>query len=341
MEDGSTSGDVPPGPWGLSIQYDDAVDLPAPTVRPVNPVLPDTVTMLEHAPSGGRVYIVGTVHLGEKSQEDVAATIRTVKPDSVMLELCTERLDILTVDEDEARRALSPLSELNRKHFHILAQQLGVAQAFRVFWALKQSGQHAKNLGISGSDMRTAFREAANLPNCTVLLGDRPQSITHQRTYGALTLWEYIRHLWIAVRDLCVHWNISQDDVEKLKTSAFLEADAARMSAACPTVQRAIVHERDVVMAEGLKWFLAQPVMTTEGPRSRVMVGVVGMAHVAGIQRAWNRPSLSQNEQKNLFTIPPTAKWRERAPVVVKVSWLLLCGYITSRGGRFLANLVR
>jgi hypothetical protein len=47
-------------------------------VRVLNPVLPETVTVLDHPSSGGRVYIVGTAHFGTKSQEDVATTIRQV-----------------------------------------------------------------------------------------------------------------------------------------------------------------------------------------------------------------------------------------------------------------------
>lgn len=62
--------------------------VPAPKFRSSSPVLPDTVTVLVHEPTGGRIYLVGTAHFGEKSQEDVATTIKILIPDSVIIELC-------------------------------------------------------------------------------------------------------------------------------------------------------------------------------------------------------------------------------------------------------------
>lgn len=68
--------------------------------------LPHTVTVLD-TPFGSKVYLVGTAHFSHESQDDVSLVIRNVRPDIVMVELCTSRIHILKHDEktllEEAR----------------------------------------------------------------------------------------------------------------------------------------------------------------------------------------------------------------------------------------------
>lgn len=82
--------------------------------------LPSTVTLL-NTPFGSKVYLVGTAHFSEESQDDVSyvriptelcsinhmlifylfvpQVIRNVRPDVVMVELCPSRVHILKLDE--------------------------------------------------------------------------------------------------------------------------------------------------------------------------------------------------------------------------------------------------
>lgn len=60
--------------------------------------LPDTVTLLT-TPHGSKVYLVGTAHFSENSQNDVSLVMRNVQPNVVMLELCPSRVHILKYDE--------------------------------------------------------------------------------------------------------------------------------------------------------------------------------------------------------------------------------------------------
>ena len=55
------------------IEDNDELTFPAQR-RESNPVLPDTVSVLE-SPSGSKVYLVGTAHFSLESQEDVANVI--------------------------------------------------------------------------------------------------------------------------------------------------------------------------------------------------------------------------------------------------------------------------
>ena len=58
----------------MNEMYYFSVDIPYPGVyvtRDPNPELPETVTSLT-TPCGSKVYVVGTAHFSESSQEDVA-----------------------------------------------------------------------------------------------------------------------------------------------------------------------------------------------------------------------------------------------------------------------------
>lgn len=160
-------------------------DITAAKFRPSNPVLPDTVSILDYGPTGGRVYLVGTAHFGEKSREDVTTTIRTLTPDFVILELDQERRGILTVDED-AQQTEPTWDDLSQMTKHV-----GVSQGVLQFLLLKLSAHCTKKLGmIPGGEMRAAYREANRLSDCMILLGDRPISITLKRAFGALSIWQ-------------------------------------------------------------------------------------------------------------------------------------------------------
>lgn len=68
--------------------------------------LPPTVTLLKND-FGSKVYIVGTAHFSKESQDDVSLVIRNVRPEIVMVELCSSRIHMLNHDEktllEEAR----------------------------------------------------------------------------------------------------------------------------------------------------------------------------------------------------------------------------------------------
>lgn len=51
-----------------------------------NANLPETVTLLR-MPNNCNVYLIGTAHFSEKSQEDVANVIRNVRPKTVLVEV--------------------------------------------------------------------------------------------------------------------------------------------------------------------------------------------------------------------------------------------------------------
>jgi pheromone shutdown protein TraB len=57
--------------------------------------MPETMSYLRDLRSGNEVFLVGTAHISRKSADEVRAVIRSVKPDTVFLELCEQRAEAL------------------------------------------------------------------------------------------------------------------------------------------------------------------------------------------------------------------------------------------------------
>ena len=66
---------------------------------PSGQAIPKTCRVLT-APNGNRMYLVGTAHFPPASNEEVMEVIRQVRPDTVMLELCGARTEILRLDTE-------------------------------------------------------------------------------------------------------------------------------------------------------------------------------------------------------------------------------------------------
>ncbi|GAU97227.1 hypothetical protein RvY_08560 [Ramazzottius varieornatus] len=300
----------------------------APKVRPFNPELPDTVTLLSHPESNGQVYIVGTAHFGNKSQEDVASTIRQLRPDFVVLELCPERKGILTVDESAVQVDPS-WEDLNQ-----IIKRIGVSQGILQFFLLKLSAHCTSKLGMTpGGEMRCAYRESSMQQDCMILLGDRPLSITLKRAFGSLSLWQKAQFLWVVMREMKT--DISQEDVEKCKSSDVLEELIEKLSQEFPTLHRVLVSERDLFLAHVLKSSASKHLMTTAGPQPAVVVGVVGIGHVPGIKRAWNNANMSKEQLNMLLAIPQPTTSQKIFTGVVRISILGLVGFGCYKVGRF------
>lgn len=118
--------------------------------------LPETVTLIP-GPHGSKVYIVGTAHFSEKSQNDVANVIQAVQPNIVMVELCTSRINILQLDEVTL---LEEAKNINMEKIRNTIKQNGVFNGLMYILLLSMSAHLTKELGMApGGEFRRAFTE--------------------------------------------------------------------------------------------------------------------------------------------------------------------------------------
>ncbi|CAF0812845.1 unnamed protein product [Didymodactylos carnosus] len=285
--------------------------LPKPRSIPIrveNPQLPETVTVLKDPNTNGTIYLIGTAHFSEKSQRDVAEVIQLTQPDIVMVELCKSRVNVLSLDE---QTLMKEATEMNLQKLRALIKsvcllvdfllqlvdletlffylQNGVIHGVIHVLLLSMTAHLTKELGMApGGEFRAAFREAKKIPNCGIILGDRPVTITLKRAINSLTWWKKVKLAW----SLCTSKEkITSEDVEKCMQQDMLERLLLEMSGDYPELSRVFVEERDQFLAYSLKK-CAQPIpieTTADGFVPSTVVGVVGIGHVPGIVKNWDK----------------------------------------------------
>lgn len=254
------------------------------TVEEFEQNLPSTVTVLD-TPFGSKVYLVGTAHFSEESQDDVSYVIRNVRPDVVMVELCPSRIHILKLDE---KTLLEEAKSFNLAKIRSLIQANGYINGIFSMLLLQMSAQFAKDLGMApGGEFRRAFEEIHKLPGCMLHLGDRPIRITLQRALRALSLWQTIKLVWkLTSKD-----TISLEEVEECKQRDLLEKLMQEMAGEFPGFSDVFIKERDLFLCHSLQ-LAALPQARADGSKSTRpvrVVGVVGIGHANGIARNWGR----------------------------------------------------
>ncbi|TRY75646.1 hypothetical protein TCAL_12141 [Tigriopus californicus] len=266
--------------------------------------LPETCTVL-HMPDGaGSVYLVGTAHFSEQSQEDVARVIRQVQPDVVMLELCKTRSSMLHMDE---ARILAESASMTPAKMRTLIREKGLASGMLYILMLSLSAKLTRELGmIPGGEFRRAFNEARKIPGCMIHLGDRPIDITMKRAMGSLTLWQKIR---FSLNVLFSSETVTKEDVEKCKQKDLLATIMVELAGEYPELSNVILNERDLFLAFSLRTAVQSRRIIMENQMAHnqqashpVVVGVVGIGHVAGIQA--NFETVSAEDISRLVQLP-------------------------------------
>ncbi|XP_076363630.1 traB domain-containing protein-like isoform X2 [Tachypleus tridentatus] len=256
-------------------------------MRETNPQLPETVTVLKTT-EDCLVYLVGTAHFSNESQDDVSKTIIATQPDIVMVELCRRRANILALDE---KTILEESRNMNLEKVRDAIRQNGVVQGVMYLLLLSMSAHLTKELGMApGGEFRRAFSEAKKVPGCLIHLGDRPIQITLQRVLASLSLWQKLRVAWYM---LTSKEPISKEEVEKCKQRDLLEEMLAEMTGEFPALSTVFVKERDMYLAYSLR-LAATPLQDPKSPngmKPTVVVGVVGIGHVPGIVENWDKVS--------------------------------------------------
>ncbi|XP_037306603.2 traB domain-containing protein isoform X2 [Pungitius pungitius] len=299
--------------------------------RQSSPELPETVSRLT-APDGSLLYLVGTAHFSDSSKKDVATTIRAVQPDVVVVELCQYRVSMLKMDENTLLREAK---DINLDKVQQAIKQNGLMSGLMQILLLKVSAHITEQLGMApGGEFREAFKEAGQVPFCRFHLGDRPIPVTFKRAIAALSLWQKARLAW----GLCFLSDpISKEDVEKCKQKDLLEQTMAEMIGEFPALHQTIVAERDIYLTHTLR----QATRCVEAPRTAlkvpaVVVGVVGMGHVPGIERNWEK-QLNINE---IMSVAPPSRFGWVLRSVIKGALVGMLGYGCYRAGGSLGRVL-
>ncbi|XP_055679989.1 traB domain-containing protein [Lutzomyia longipalpis] len=277
--------------------------------------LPPTVRLLT-TPHGNRVYLVGTAHYSEESQNDVSLVIRNVRPRVVVLELCSSRIHILKYDE---KTLLEEAKDINMAKLRNAVQSNGMVIGLLFILLLNISAKLTEQLGMApGGEFRRALEECQKIPHCVLHLGDRPINITLQRSLYGLTFWQTLKLVWrLVTSDL----KISKEEVEECKQSDLLEKLMQEMGGEFPAFQTVFVQERDIYLCHSLQ--MAAAPHPDGQPRN--IVGVVGIGHAAGIVANWGK--VDPKRIPEILVIPPPTLRGKIIRGTIKYGFLGLVGY--------------
>lgn len=235
------------------------------------------------------VYVCGTLHVSKTSADMVNDTVSRVKPDYIIIELCDGRIDSLcdsTLDEELLKNmTLGSIFKqgYQEKSFLVLGTSL------LAWMQLKASKAMGNKLG---QELYVAAKEGRNQQS-SVILGDRLYSVTVQRCFDQLKVFEKIKVVFtllyevlsMTVRSIKEYIAKSENDED------FMKKELEKFERLLPSLARIIIHERDEYLAQvvydvarsgfgNYKYRDADRVF-----RGKIVV-VVGAAHMAGI-KAW------------------------------------------------------
>lgn len=328
-------------------------------LRPENPILnPETVTVLNYpfeplmVPEGedvvayskcfkdAKVYLVGTAHFSVESQQDVLKTILQTQPDVVMVELCSSRISILSMDE---QTLLREAKSLNRERVINIIRQSGILQGILHVLLLTTSANITRQLGMApGGEFRAAHTGSLQVQNCRIVLGDRPVQITLQRALSVLGFFQKLR----LFTDILIsnRASITKEDVERCKNKDLLEEILKEMAGEFPLLSKIFVDERDQYMAHILHVLLQKTTAEklnacrqANTPYEPVnIVAVVGIGHVSGIVSNWNR----HIDGAELLTIPQPSRKAKVVKWMFKAAFYGVTAYACFRIGRYTVTKV-
>lgn len=253
-------------------------------------VLSQTTSFLRNLDNGAEVFLVGTAHVSQRSAQEVRDMITLVKPDTVMIELCPQRAQRLrtgqTSDADFLRDALgqmfAPGTNFGQQLFKLSLQGM-----YRVL--------HSIGMDVGG-EFKAAM-QAAEDQGAKLVYGDRDVQETMAKLAAAVRLEDLLRMMMTngapqppqsmveffensagGVGGGAEGWNAKsrlEAQVEAMKTRGMARQMSEYMRQLNPALAAALIDERDEYMVNTLRRL-----------KGRV-VGVVGLAHLDGIERRW------------------------------------------------------
>jgi len=259
---------------------------------------------------GRSFYIVGTAHVSKTSADLVEKTIRERQPDTVCLELCDSRFEALS--HPERWKQTDIYSVIKSGRAYVLMAQLALATFQKKL---------AEEFGVRPGEEMYRAMQVAREENVELSLIDREVRVTLKRAWAKAGFWSLIKIIGSVFGSMFSAKEITEEDIEKLKSSDELMMVIDEFSDSLPGLKIALIDERDEYLASKM---VAAPGTT--------VVAVVGAAHVPGIKANFSRALDNDVDIAALEEIPPPRKiyriigWG----IPILLLGLIITGFVTS-----------
>lgn len=231
--------------------------------------------------------LIGTAHVSRRSTEEVREVIEAERPDSVCIELDDVRMRAI-VDRDRWK---------NTDIFTIIKEKKTVALLMNLLISSFQR-RLANQFGVQPGEEMIQGMKSAQEVGAELVLADRNIQVTFARVWRGLRLWDKIKLLFAIIASIFEADDVSEEDVERMKSQDVLDDVFDEFAAAFPRVKGPLIDERDQYLAQRIK----------EAPGQKV-VAVVGAAHVPGIVREIHK----DHDLETLMELPP----KSRVPAII------------------------
>jgi pheromone shutdown protein TraB len=282
-----------------------------------------TLTVLD-APMNGKVYLVGTAHFSLESQQEVIELIRQVEPNVVVLELCNERRNILTLDEEAI---LKQSKEMNISKTIELMKQTTPIQGIMQSLLITLYAKITKELGFApGGEFRVAYNEAKKIKDCRVVLGDMPIKLTLSRGFSSLPWYRKLKLIWSIIS---TDTKITKEDIEEMKKGDILDNLLKELGAEFPEFKKVLIDERNIYLTNSLREAY-QPIpneFVKGGFSPACVVGVVGLGHVPGIKENWEK----ELDLTEILKQPPPSNFKKYFKITFIAGTIVLTGLFLAK----------
>lgn len=209
------------------------------------------------------IILIGTAHVSKRSADEVKEIIELEKPNTVCIELCESRYEnIKNKDKWD-----------NTDIFKIIKNGKALLFLVNIMMASFQK-KMAKKFGIeAGAEMIQGIKSAEEV-EAEVVLADRDIQTTFSRIWGNIGFFGKVKLLFNAIMGALTDEDISEDELQNLKSGDMLSNMLSELSEAFPQLSEPLLHERDL--------YLAQKIKESQGDK---VVAVLGAAHVPGIMK--------------------------------------------------------
>jgi len=218
--------------------------------------------------NGKEIVLIATAHISAESAKEVQEVIINEQPDSVCIELDSERYQQLTNPKQWMESDI--ISIIKQKKVELLVVTL-ILGAFQKRMAQKLETQ-------SGAEMLMAM-ETAKQVNAQLVLADRNIQTTFKRILRKLSLWQKIKMFSQLLVSAFDSPEITNEEIEEMKTQDMLQQALGEIEKDYPMIKTVLVDERDQYLAYHI----------TNAPGKKV-VAVLGAAHTIGIAKLIDQP---------------------------------------------------
>ncbi|MBU7013708.1 MAG: TraB/GumN family protein [Theionarchaea archaeon] len=253
---------------------------------------------------GKKIVLVGTVHVSPESVEEVRHAIEQEDPDTVGVELCERRYEILTKKKQWEEQDIVKIIKEGKTYLFLANLLLSNFQ--------KKMGEEVGS--EPGAEMVEAVKIAQE-HDMPVELLDRDISITLKRAWNTMGITEKLKLLYALLAGFFVD---TEDVLEELKNQDVVTELMEELAQQAPGAKKALIDERDQ--------YIASKILESEGS----MVAVVGAGHLQGIKSMLQQKNISR---EGLEGTPSGRSWFKIIGYLIPVIFASIVGYSFLRGG--------